>query len=152
MATRSTIALEYADGTVDQVYCHWDGYLDGVGAILQKHYTDPFKVQELMDLGDISHIGEVIGEKHPFGPFELPGMGSKSYERQFGHMTTFYGRDCGEDGTTARRFASFDDYVDNHQYEEFEYILRPDGVWYVLSDLDYIPLSVALKQQLPETA
>jgi hypothetical protein len=154
MATRSTIALEYADGTVDQVYCHWDGYLEGVGKTLLDHYMDPFKVQELMDLGDISSLGLVIGEKHPFGPFELPGMSTAEYENQFGHMTTFYGRDRDEDGTTARRFASFDDYVENHQYEEFEYILRPDGVWYVLShhaDHDYTPLSVALKQQLMET-
>jgi hypothetical protein len=152
MATRSTIALEYADGTVDQVYCHWDGYLDGVGKTLLNHYTDPFKVRELMDLGDISSLGEVIGEKHPSGPFDLPGMSSKSYEDQFGHMTTFYGRDRGEEGSTARRFVSFDDYVENHQYEEFEYILRPDGVWYVFLGHDYTPLSVALKQQLEETA
>jgi hypothetical protein len=155
MATRSTIALEYADGTVDQVYCHWDGYLEGVGKTLLEHYMDPFKVRELMDLGDISSLGEVIGEKHPFGPFELPGMSATEYQTQFGHMTNAYGRDGGEDGTTARRFASFDDYVENHQYEEFEYILHPDGVWYVW-DTDvtntFIPLSVALKQQLEETA
>ncbi len=37
MATRSTIALEFADGTVEQVYCHWDGYLDHNGALLRDH-------------------------------------------------------------------------------------------------------------------
>jgi hypothetical protein len=158
MATRSTIALEYADGTVDQIYCHWDGYLEGVGKILLENYMDPFKVQELMDLGDVSSLGEVIGEKHPFGPFELPGMSTDEYQAQYGNMTTFYGRDRGEegeDGTTSRRFVSFDDYVENHQYEEFEYILRPDGVWYVWdTDVTYtiVPLSVALKQQSMETA
>ena len=31
MGTRSTIALEFADGTVGQVYCHWDGYLSKIG-------------------------------------------------------------------------------------------------------------------------
>ena len=46
MGTRSTIALEYADGTVHQVYCHWDGYLEHNGRILQEHYLDPFKLQE----------------------------------------------------------------------------------------------------------
>ena len=40
MATRSTIALEFADGTVQQVYCHWDGYLDYNGKLLAEHYTD----------------------------------------------------------------------------------------------------------------
>jgi len=58
MATRSTIALEFADGSVSQVYCHWDGYLDGVGSELQSDYTDPFRLQELIDGGDMSCIGE----------------------------------------------------------------------------------------------
>jgi hypothetical protein len=151
MATRSTIALEYADGSVDCIYCHWDGYLKGVGKTLLDHYSDPFKVRELMDLGDISSLGEVIGEKHPFSQFDGLGMSADDYKNQFGNMTTAYGRDRGEDGTSARRFASFDDYVSNHvyDYEEFQYILRPDGVWYVDTDVTdtFIPLSVALEQQ-----
>ena len=36
MGTRSTIALEYADGTVEQVYCHWDGYVSHNGLILSE--------------------------------------------------------------------------------------------------------------------
>lgn len=58
MATRSTIALEFADGTVQQIYCHWDGYLSGVGAELQGDYMDPFKLRDLIDAGDTSVIGE----------------------------------------------------------------------------------------------
>lgn len=58
MATRSTIALEFADGTVQQVYCHWDGYLSGVGRELVEDYSDPFELRELIDGGDMSCIGE----------------------------------------------------------------------------------------------
>ncbi len=58
MATRSTIALEFADGTVQQVYCHWDGYLSGVGAELVSDYSDPFELAELIAGGDMSTIGE----------------------------------------------------------------------------------------------
>lgn len=58
MATRSTIALEFADGTVHQVYCHWDGYLSGVGAQLQSEFSDPFALRDLIDGGDMSTIGE----------------------------------------------------------------------------------------------
>jgi hypothetical protein len=54
MATRSTIALEFADGTVQQVYCHWDGYLEHNGKILFESYQDPFKLRDLIDLGDVS--------------------------------------------------------------------------------------------------
>jgi hypothetical protein len=57
MGTRSTIALEFADGTVEQVYCHWDGYLSGVGAELRSDYSDPFALRELIDGGDMSTIG-----------------------------------------------------------------------------------------------
>ena len=57
MGTRSTIALEFADGTVEQIYCHWDGYLDGVGAQLQAEFMDPFALRELIDEGDTSTIG-----------------------------------------------------------------------------------------------
>ena len=66
MATRSTIALEFADGTVQQVYCHWDGYLDNNGKILFENYTDAFKLRELIDLGDLSSLGSEVGVKRPF--------------------------------------------------------------------------------------
>ena len=143
MATRSTIALEYADGTVDQIYCHWDGYLSRNGKILMEHWQNPFKVQEMMDLGALSVLGPNIGEKHDF---------NDDLDR---NDCTFYGRDRGETDIVAKRFASFQDYVENHQYQEFEYILRTDGQWYVCAYRvfptrcsNYIPLSVALGQQV----
>jgi hypothetical protein len=137
MATRSTIALEYVDGTVDQIYCHWDGYLSHNGKILMEHWQDPFKVQEMMDLGALSILGEAIGEKHDFD------------DDIDNHVCTFYGRDRGETDIGAKRFTNFQDYVENHQYEEFEYILRNDGQWYVSGDSgDYVLLSVALEQQV----
>jgi hypothetical protein len=57
MSTRSTIALEFADGTVQQIYCHFDGYLSGVGAELVSDYSDPFALRDLIDEGDTSTIG-----------------------------------------------------------------------------------------------
>jgi hypothetical protein len=63
MATRSTIALEFADGTVQQIYCHWDGYLSGVGAQLATDYMDPFKLRDLINEGDTSSIGSPYSER-----------------------------------------------------------------------------------------
>lgn len=117
MATRGTIALEYADGTVDQIYSHWDNYLSHNGKILLEHYKDPFKVQQLMDLGDLSSLGVGIGEHHDFD--------DRSDD------CTFYGRDRGESGVGSRRFENYADYLKNAQSEEYNYILRKDGVWYV---------------------
>lgn len=130
MATRSTIALEFADGTVQQVYCHWDGYLDNNGKLLQEYYMDPFKVRDLMDLGDISSLRPEIGTQHPFSQFDTK-MPEDVFRAMFDNMTTFFGRDRGETGTDSKKFANFEEYVVEHQYEEYEYILRTDGKWYV---------------------
>ncbi len=150
MGTRSTIALEFADGTVQQVYCHWDGYLDYNGKILQEHYSDPFKLRELIDLGDISSLRPTIGEKHDFSRLDST-MPADEYETKYGNMTTFYGRDRGESGCGAKRFKDFADYKANHQYEEFEYILRACGdkaVWYVADhNSTYVPLTLALEAE-----
>ncbi len=120
MATRSTIALEFADGTVEQVYCHWDGYLEHNGQILLKHYSDPFKLQRLIDLGAISSLGPEIGEKQDFD----------KRDTQNDNWSLIYARDRGED-LVKHKFKDFADYKANAQDEEYNYILRTDGKWYV---------------------
>jgi len=142
MATRSTIALEYADGTVDQIYCHWDGYLEHNGKILQEHYMDPFKVQRLMNLGDLSVLAPEIGDAHDFDD-RVACEG----------VCTFYGRDRQETGTGARRFKNFAEYEREHQREEYEYILRNvngKAVWFVDTyghDGEYLPIDEAFAFQ-----
>ena len=148
MATRSTIALEFADGTVQQVYSHWDGYLEHNGKILFDHYSNPFVLRDLIDLGDVSSLGPKIGTKHPFSKFECK-EGETYDEALYEGMTTFYGRDRGETGIEAKKFADFEDYKKNHQYEEYEYILRNDGNWYVSKyERDYVLLSEELTKAL----
>ena len=150
MGTRSTIALEFADGTVQQVYCHWDGYLSYNGMILQEHYSNPFVLRDLIDLGDISSLKPTIGTKHAFSQFETK-MSSEDYDKLYGEMTTFYGRDRNESGCEARKFKDYLDYAENHQYEEFEYILRACGdkaVWFVSDHgKDFVPLAEALEAE-----
>ena len=110
MGTRSTIAIEFADGTVQQVYCHWDGYLEYNGKILATHYMDPYKVRDLVDLGGFSSLDTTV---------------------EATRMSAYTQR--GED-ISIERFKDFEDYKANHQYEEYEYILRQvDGkaVWFV---------------------
>ena len=64
MATRSFIAVRNVDGSVNGIYCHHDGYPEGVGATLKEHYASEDKVRALLALGDISVLGAEIGEKH----------------------------------------------------------------------------------------
>jgi len=108
MATRSTIAMEFADGTVQQIYCHWDGYLEHNGKILFNHYVDPYKTRELIDMGGISSLCNTIEE-------------TKQGAYHF----------CRGEELRVEKFNDFQDYLAHHQYEEYEYILRKDGHWYV---------------------
>lgn len=159
MATRSTIALEFADGTVQQVYCHWDGYLDNNGAILKEHYTDAFKLRELIDLGDLSSLGSVIGDKHSFDiPFKY---GTPEYEAEAElrrDICTFYGRDRGETGCEARKFKDFQEYTRECQREEYDYILRclnGKAQWFVSmygTDGEYLTLEEAIEIRQGEEA
>jgi hypothetical protein len=124
MATRSTIAIEYADGSVSQIYCHWDGYLDNNGELLNKYYMDPFVVRDLIDLGDFSSLRETVEE-----------TAEGAYTQR------------GED-KEVRRYMNTDEYFDCCQQEEYDYILRQvegtpvwfvrcyatDGVWATLGE------------------
>lgn len=131
MATRSTIAIERNDGTVAQVYAHWDGYLSHNGKILAENYTTPEQVEALIAGGSISSLGTCVGEKHPFDTYtklsaEDAALAAKAEAEGW---TKYYHRDRGED-LTVNLFKDYADYTDNAQPEEYNYIMRK-GVWYV---------------------
>lgn len=125
MATRSTIALEFADGSVSQVYCHFDGYLSGVGAELVADYSDPFELQKLIDRGNMSCIG---------APYT--GRGDESYEDH-----------------APSRYENVVEYFDECYQEEYDYILRPvngKAVWFVrfsLTDGEWVTMEEARKME-----
>ena len=110
MGTRSTIAIEFADNSVSQVYCHWDGYLEHNGQMLKECYMDPFKVRELIDLGDFSSLRETVEETK-----------EGAYSER--------GEDC-----SARRYMDVTEYFEECQQEEYDYILRNidgEATWFV---------------------
>ena len=114
MATRSNIGILNQDGTVNYIYCHFDGYPEHNGSILNKHYTTEGKVRMLIDLGDISVLGEDIGEKQDFN------------NRVKGTCLA-YGRDRGEDNIEART-CSYVDYTKEY-FEEYVYLFIPGEGW-----------------------
>jgi hypothetical protein len=129
MGTRSVIGVMHGD-VCKAVYCHWDGYIDHNGVILQEHY-DSVKANQLVSLGDISSLRPEIGEQHAFSQFE-GNMDGDEYDRLYGNMTTFYGRDRGEENVswkTMTNWSQFEDFF-NGCGAEYAYIMR-DGVWYV---------------------
>ena len=66
MATRSNIGILNEDGTVDYIYCHFDGYLQWNGRILNEHYDSEAAVRDLIALGDLSSLAPELGEKQEF--------------------------------------------------------------------------------------
>ena len=112
MSTRSRIAIENESGIVNSIYCHFDGYVSGVGKTLFNHY-DKEKLQKLIELGDISSLGESTID------------------------TVAYCRDRGEDlhstsyldveGLFELGFESGEEYV---------YCLNREGIWIFKEDTD----------------
>jgi len=129
MGTRSRIGVMHGDN-VKSVYCHWDGYLEHNGVILQEHY-DSAKANNLVALGDLSSLKPEIGIQHAFG-YHGTEISAEDYETQFGNMCTFYGRDRGEKGTEWKTHTNFVDFFAEVEgsWCEWYYIMR-DGVWYV---------------------
>lgn len=139
MGTRSRIGVMHGD-KCKSVYCHWDGYLEHNGKILQEHY-DSARANHLVALGDLSSLRPNIGEEHPFSSFDVD-MSREDYDAKFGDMCTFYGRDRGETGTEFQvdtDFKSFLERCDNC-CAEYYYIMK-DGVWYVGDTYNSSPIS-----------
>jgi hypothetical protein len=91
--------------TCKSVYCHYDGYLDYTGRILQAHY-DSTLANELIALGDNSGVKETVAEMN------------------------FYS-DRGEEDVSWQVAHSFEEFLEQVQgcCGEYYYIMR-DGVWY----------------------
>jgi hypothetical protein len=143
MGTRSRIGVMHGD-KVKSVYCHWDGYLNFNGRILQEHY-DSAKANHLVALGDLSSLRQDIGEKHEFSPFNQQELTSEEFERKFGNMCTFYGRDRGEKDTEFQVAHTFDEFLGQcyNSGAEYYYIMK-DGVWYCGDTYESTPLSTKL--------
>ena len=133
MGTRSLIGVMHGD-VYKFVHCHWDGYLEHNGKILQENYDSP-KANHLVALGDLSSLGPNIGEKHDFDcPSNIkPGTSEFSaWSENKASMCTFHGRDH---GLSECEFKVRHDYAKVCEFAKYtwcEYIyIMIDGVWFV---------------------
>ncbi len=107
MATRSRIAVELDNGTVKSVYCHWDGYPDGVGQdLLNQGFCTTAQVERFIDEGSRSTVDESYYEK--------------------------YGESRGEKLEKPDVHKSVDDYYSS-DIEEYGYLFTQEGEWHVKS-------------------
>ena len=134
MSTNSTINIQHKDGTIDGVYCHWDGYPSWNGQLLYAFYNTPEKVNELISHGGISSLGMNIGEK-------LPEDGFESYEaKKKNFQCEFYARDRGE-----KIEISHDKDIEQQAYN---YLFDEEKEkWYLVENNKKIPLSKVIKEE-----
>lgn len=121
MGTRSRIGVMHGDNC-KSVYAHWDGYLDHNGRILLEHY-DSSKANHLVALGDMSSLCPEVF---------IPEGVEHSFDNPDKNITTFYGRDRGEENTNWKTTSTFEDFLQlcDDCGAEYYYIMR-DGEWYV---------------------
>lgn len=117
MLTRSTIAIERPDNSIAVIYCHRDGYVSWNGKLLREFYHTPEAIEALINLGDISSLGDNLESSRASG------------------------RDRGESNTEARFFEDFNDYTSSDIFQDYNYIYR-NGSWSVSEDdkMEWIPL------------
>ena len=141
MATRSTIAKLGKDGIIKSVYCHCDGYLEHNGKILNEHYKDESKVDELLAHGDISSLNKNIGVKIDFMDYEL---------RIKNEQCRFYHRDRGEELKihTLKDEDELIEFAKDSCNAEYIYMFA-FGAWYVYDDdvSKFIELEEALYEK-----
>ena len=124
MATRGTISILKIDGSVEQIYTHWDSYLDHNGTILKTEYKTPELVKQLIRLGDLSSLGTRIDSINDTHSFDNPEEG----------VCVYYGRDRGEPNTSFRKFDDMIWFRLNGQWEEYNYLyVESEQHWYILS-------------------
>ena len=66
MSTRSWVGKAERNGEYKFIYCHCDGYLEGVGKMLQDYYNTPEKVNALLAIGNVSSIRQTLKETAEF--------------------------------------------------------------------------------------
>lgn len=104
MSTRSTIWIKN-DNEYRGIYVHFDGYIKGNGKILLEHYNSVDKINSLIELGNVSALGETIND------------------------TIFYHRDRDEDDLSFYNCSSLDQM--EKLFQQYNYLYQ-DGEWYVI--------------------
>jgi hypothetical protein len=121
MSTRSRIGIQDKNGTIRSIYCHFDGYPDGVGATLIDHYSNRQKLNMLINLGDISILEENVAT-----------MDEHSFNNPKKGVTVAYHRDRGEELRRARVDSSLEVFA-NSDYEEYGYVYTLESKWVTFS-------------------
>ena len=158
MSTRSAIAWYDPElKTGMSVYCHFDGYPEGVGRTLLDYYTDEDRVKRLVSLGDLSYVEKFLSpEEYKLSYLVRTDLPAHSFDCPCPHVTVAYGRDRGEDNVDAHVWSNVDSVSDllsimekHYDWSEFLYVYDVvSGKWVVryAGDSNCVPLEEAVEE------
>jgi len=130
MGTRSSIGIENNDGTVDSIYCHWDGYPSHHAPILLKYYDSEEKVREIIKYGDMSSLRKAVNPEP---------RTHHSFNKQQSDVCVYYHRDRGEEwnDTKPLHFENITKWQENtaERFGEYLYLFK-DNKWYLVGTDD----------------
>lgn len=133
MATRSLIGIMTENG-IRAIYCHFDGYLSHVGAILCEHYATFERAEALINLGGISTLAPKLAPESEFAEPEYDSNGPDpvrhSFETPQKDVTVAYHRDRKEP-LVIHTFHSERGYNNSTRIPVPYHYLFKDGQWHV---------------------
>jgi len=115
MGTHAAIIMKTKENTYRGIYVHYDGYVRHTGTILVEEYNTEEKVEELINLGDLSFLDR-----------RLNPIGAHSFEAPENGTTIAYHRDRDED----LRISTYSSQYDFEGIEQYVYVFE-DGEWTV---------------------
>ena len=128
MSTNSTIAVVHTNGTISQIYVHWDGYVEAAGKCLFENYATLEKVEALVALGNLSNLEARLAPD---------ANEAHSFDDGADNVCVAYERDRGEEDQQAEVYASIDELNSQGRSEEYDYMFD-DGQWFVREHGDYL--------------
>jgi hypothetical protein len=111
------IGVQRENGTIEAIYCHWDGYMSHHGPILLSAYNGPRKIEALIRQGDLSSLGSKLIR-------DSGGMPSADA------CTNVNGYGDGDADYSAKVYANLDDLRARQPWCEYFYIYG-SGRWWV---------------------
>ena len=132
MGTRSRIGIELKDRSVVSVYCHWDGYLEGNGRTLVKHYQNRDDVKALIDGGGMSSLrtrqtwesGSMLRDEKGEYLYDQDGNIRLENDRD---PQPLYHSERGESVDVMH--STFDEFCRDNCGEEYAYLFDLNGNW-----------------------
>lgn len=121
MGTRSAIGFAEFDGSVRAIYCHYDGYLEHNGRILNEYYDSIEAVEELLDMGDVVSLESTLD-------------GCK-----------FFARDNKAKNVDAQDFKDVSEFFEHYSNMGCEYFYLFDGEQWLVGDFNGAFRSLEIK-------